>query len=66
MWSPLGKPRREACAVGARQEHRRGPPPRCRAVPGTGFSLQVWEAESWCTCGTEGACLGLMCGVLGP
>lgn len=37
--------------------------PRCRAVPGTCVSLQVWEAESWRTCGTESACLGLMCGV---
>lgn len=45
------------CIAGARQGHRRG------HSPGADFSLQVWDAESWRTCGTESACLGLMCGV---
>lgn len=40
--------------------------PRCRAVLGTCFSLQVWEAESCRSCGTGRARLGLMCGASAP
>ena len=60
---PTGEAEEGGVCHGSKAGTSMGSFPHCRAVPGTRFSLQVWEAESWRTGRTESACLGLTCGV---